>query len=119
GHFLALLNLFHGGDQIAQAGGFFESERVGGDVHTSAKAAGEVGVPAFEEEADVADGGGVCFVGGQALHARSQAAVNVELEARLGVKAGEIDLAGGDLKVPVNEVDQAVGEVGGKIRTEI
>ena len=46
------------------------------------RAARQVGVPAFEEQPHVADGGGIGLVGGQALHARAQAAVDVELQAR-------------------------------------
>ena len=74
---------------------------------------------AFQEQADVADRGGVDLVRGQALHTRAQAAVDVELQARLGMEAREIDLAGGHLEVAVDEVDQAVRQVGRKVRAEI
>ena len=66
GHFLALLDLLHGGDQVAQSGGFFEAHFLAGGFHARAQSAGQIAVAAIEEEADVAHGGGVGFVGGQA-----------------------------------------------------
>ena len=61
----------------------------------------------------------VRFVGGEPLHARAQAAVDVVLQARLGMVAGEVDLAGRDQEMAVNEVNQTVRQVAGKERAEV
>jgi hypothetical protein len=45
--------------------------------------------------------------------------MNVELQARLGMKSREIDFAGGHLKVAMDEVHQAVRQVGREERAEI
>jgi hypothetical protein len=71
------------------------------------------------KQAHVADRGRVRVVGGEAFDARSQAAVNVILQARLGMEAREVDLAGRHQKMAVDEVHQAVRQVGGKVRAEI
>ena len=51
--------------------------------------AGQIAMPAFEEQPHVADRGGVGFVRRQSLDARPQAAVNVVLQAGMRVAAGE------------------------------
>jgi hypothetical protein len=75
----------------------------------------EVAVAAVEEEAGVADGGGVGFGGGEAFGAGAEAAVDVVLEAGVGVLAVEVDVATGNFEVAVDKVDEAVGEVGGEV----
>ena len=74
---------------------------------------------AFEEQAHVADRRGVGFVRGQTLDARSQAAMNVILQAGLGMVARQIDLAGRHQEMAVDEVHQAVREVAGEVRAEV
>ena len=45
--------------------------------------------------------------------------MNVELQARLRMEPRQIHLAGRHQKVPVNEVHQAIRQVGRKVRAEI
>ncbi len=71
---------------------------------------------AFQEQAHIAHGAGVSVVGGEAFHAGTQAAVDVVLQAGLGMVAGEVHLAGRHQKVPVDEVHQAVRQVARKVR---
>src|ERR1019366_6722142 len=119
GHFLALFDLFHGGDQIAQSGGFLEARVSASGLHTHPHIARQIGVAALQKEADVVDGGGVGVVGSESLDAGPQAAVNMELQAGVGVKTGEVYLAGGDPEVAVDEVHQAVRQVGGEVGAEV
>ena len=74
----------------------------------------QIAVPAFQKQPHVAHRGGVGLVRGQPLHARAQAAMNVVLQAGLGMKARQIDLAGRHQEMPVNEVHQPVRQVAGK-----
>jgi hypothetical protein len=76
-------------------------------------------VSALQEHAYIAHRGGVSFVGGEPLHARPEAAMNVELQAGLGVKTGKIHLARRNLEMPVDEVHQAVRQIGGEVGAEI
>ena len=45
--------------------------------------------------------------------------MDVELEAGLGVKARQVNLARGHLKMTMDEVHQSVRQVGGKIGAEV
>ena len=74
---------------------------------------------AVEEEADVADGLGVGFVGGEAGDARAVAAFDVVLQARARMVAREIDVAAGNHEALVDEGEDAAREIGGEIRAEV
>jgi hypothetical protein len=76
-------------------------------------------MPAFQEESHAADGFLIFLIGGETLDAGAQAAVDVEFQAGVRVVAGEIHVAGGDLEVTMDEVDQAVREVSGKVGAEV
>ena len=97
------------------------SKRISSEAagHAGPQFARQVGVAAFEKQADIAHRGGVGFVGGEAFHARSQAAVNVILQARLGMEAGEVHLARRHQEVSMDEVHQAMRQVGGKVGAEV
>ena len=56
------------------------------------------------KQLDVSHSGGVSLIGGQASDAGAQATVNVKLQARVSVLARKIDLARGNLEMPVNKV---------------
>jgi hypothetical protein len=84
-----------------------------------ARNAAEVAVAAFQKQAHIAHRAGVGVVGGQPFHARSQAAMDVILQARLGMVARQIHLAGRHQKMAVNEVHQAMRQVAGKIRAVV
>jgi hypothetical protein len=45
--------------------------------------------------------------------------MNVILKTRLGMVSPEIDLAGRHQKMPVNEIDQPVREISGKVGAEV
>ncbi len=119
GHLLLLFDLFDGGDQVPQRGGFLIAHFGGGFVHAGAQVADQVAVAALEEEPDVPDGGGMFLHRGQPLNAGSKAAVDVILQAGLRVVAREVHLAGWDLEVPVDEMAQAMGQIAGKVRTVV
>ncbi len=76
-------------------------------------------VAAFEEELRVADGLLVDFRRGESFDAGAEAAMNVVLQAGAGMVAREIDLATGDEKAAMDELDDAIGEVAGKVRAVV
>jgi len=76
-------------------------------------------IAAVEQQLDVFHGLGVPLWRGQALHARPQAALDVELQARPWMVAAQIDRAAWDQEVPVNEIHQAISEARRKIWAEI
>ena len=98
GDALFLLELVHGGELVAQAGGGLELLGFGGGHHARGECALELGVAAFEKELRVADGLLVGLRGGEALDAGPEATVNVVLEAGAGMVAREIDLATGQVE---------------------
>ena len=52
-------------------------------------------------------------------NARAKASLNVVLQTRTRVVAREIDLARRNQEVPVDEIDDAIGEIRGEIRAVI
>ncbi len=72
-------------------------------------------MPPFQEQLHIVNRGGVGFIGGQALDARPQAAMDVVLQARMGVRSREIHFAGRNLEVAMDEVHQPMRQVAGKI----
>ena len=112
---LLFLKLVDGGELVAETCGGFEVLGFGGGGHARDERALEFGMAAFEEELGVADGALVELWGGQTLDAWAEAAVNVELEAGAQMVAREIDLATGDEKAAVDEFDDAIGKVAGKV----
>ena len=119
GDALLFLELVDGGELVAQAGGGFELLGFGGGHHARGEGALELGVAAFKEELRVADGLLVGFGRGEAFDAGAEAAVNVVLQAGARMVAREIDLATGDEKAAMDELDDAVGEVAGKVRAVV
>ncbi len=120
GHLLALFDLFHGGDQVAQRRPLLRSASPGWQPPCGARRSRARSLCRPSRKSRTSrTARGVRFVGGQPLHARPQAAVNVILQARLGMKARQIDLAGRHQKMAVDEVHQAVRQVGRKVGTEV
>ena len=115
GHLLAVLDFVDGLDDVAEGGGFFEAQVFGGGFHALAELFRKILQAAVEEEPDVGDGGGVFKIRGEPGGAGAETAVDVVLQAGIGVELGEIDFAGGDFEVTVDEVDEAVGEVAGEV----
>ena len=75
----------------------------------------EVGGAAFEEKLRVTDCFGVGLGGGEVFDAGAETAADVVLQAGARVVAGEVDLAAGQKKAAMDEVDDAVGEVAGEV----
>ena len=73
----------------------------------------------FEKELHVADGLLVDLRCRQSFDARAQAALDVVLQAGARMVAGEIHLADGNQKAAVDQVDEAVGQIAGKVRAEV
>ena len=73
----------------------------------------------LQKQPRVAHRGGICLVRGQTLHARTQAAVNVVLQAGLGVVARQIHFARRHQKTAMDEVHQPMRQVGRKKRAVI
>src|SRR5262249_40648938 len=115
GHALLFLELVDGREQVAISGSALVLLGFRGLVHARTQGLGEIGLAAFEQKLNVAHGFLVGLGRGQALDARSQAAVDVKLEARPRVIPGEIDLAGGNQEVAVNEIDNPVGQISGEV----
>ena len=115
GDTLLFLELMDGGELVAQAGGGFKLLGFGGGDHAGGERAFEFGGAALKKELRVADGVGVELGRGEALNAGAEAAVNVVLQAGARMVAREIDLATGNEKAAMDELDDAVGEVAGKV----
>jgi hypothetical protein len=78
-------------------------------LHALLEFGSEITMASFEEETNVANCAAISVVGGQAWSAGTKTAMDVVLQAGVGVFAIEIELAGGDLEVSVDEVHQAMG----------
>ena len=115
GDALLFLELVDRPQLVAQPRGGLELLRLGGGQHPRAQRALQLGMAAFQKKLRVLDGGGVSLGGGQALHARAQAAMDVVLQAGPGMVAGQIDLATGDEKAAVDQLHDPVGQVPGKV----
>jgi hypothetical protein len=112
---LLFLELVDGGELVAQTGGGLELLGFGGGHHARGQGALEFGVAAFEQQLRVADGARVNLRRGEALDAGAQAAMNVVLQAGAGMIAGEIDLATGNEKAAMDQLDDAPGQAAGKV----
>ncbi len=119
GNALALFDVFQGAEQIAIGSGLFEEFFFGGGGHAGFEALHQVVALAFEKKAGIAKGFGVALVGGEAFDARAEAALDVVLQARPRVIAGEVDIAGRHEKSLVDEVQDAARQAWGKIGPEI
>ena len=92
---------------------------LGGGRHARGECALKFGLAAFEKELCVANGLLVDLGSGEFFDAGAQAAMYVVLQAGAGMVAREIDFATGQQKAAMNEFDNAIGEVAGKVRPVI
>ena len=115
GDALFLLQLVHRRELIAQPCGGFKLFSLGGGQHACLQRAFEVGVPSFQKQLRVADGRAIGLGRRESLHAGAQAAMNVVLQAGARMIALQIDLAAGDEKAAMDQLDDAIGEVAGKV----
>src|SRR5713226_1809150 len=72
---------------------------------------------AFQEQLHVLYSLGISRRSGEVLHARTQAAFDVVLQAGTCVEARQVDLARRYEKVAVDQVHNAIGQVGGEVGT--
>ncbi len=115
GNALFLLQLVDCGELITQARGGFELLSFSGGYHACGERTLQFCVLAFKEELHISNGVCVNLRRGEAFNTRAQAAVNVVLQTGTGMVAGEIDLATGNEKAAMDELDDAVGQVAGKV----
>src|SRR5579863_10772813 len=74
---------------------------------------------AFEKQLHIAHRFLISLRRGQFLHARAQTALDVVLQTRARVKTGEIDFAGGDQEISMNEIENAVRQIGREVRAVV
>src|SRR5580700_10124691 len=79
----------------------------------------EVCRPAFEKQFHITHRFLISVGRGESLYARSQAASDVVLQARPGMKVPKIDLARRDQKMAVDQVHDAICEARRKIRAVV
>ena len=79
----------------------------------------QVGGPAFKKQLHVTHRFLIGIRRGQLLNARAQATPDVVLQARSRMKACEINLARWDQKIAVDQIDDAVRQVGREVRTVV
>ena len=116
---LLLLKLMDGGELIAQLGGGFKLLGFGGGCHACGQCAFQFGVAAFQQQARVTHGARVNLRRRQSLDAGAQAAMNVVLQAGARVIAGEIDLATGNQKAAMNQLNHAPSQAAGKVGAKV
>ena len=116
GHALLLLQLLYRGDQVAILRGALVLLRGGGFFHALPQRADQVGLAAFQEKLHVAHRFLIGLGSSQTLHTGSETSPDVVLQAGPRVKAVQVHLAGRDQEVAMNQVDDAVGEVGREVR---
>src|SRR5208337_1359881 len=119
GNALLLLQLLYGGDEVAIAGGALELLCFGGFGHALTQRFDEVGLAAFEKKFHVAHSFTVDLGRGQILYARTEATLDVKLEAGAWMIAGQIHFARRDHEMAMNQVDDAIGEVGREVRAVV
>ena len=118
-HFLPLAKFFQGPNLVAIAGRVFKLQQAGRLRHAAVQAAHQIAFAAFQQQPSVARGLRVSLRRGQAFHARPQAALDVKLQARPRMITRQVHVARRNEKVAVNEIHDAIGEVGGKVRAKV
>ena len=119
GDALFLLELMDGGKLVAQARGGFKLLGLRGGHHARSERAFQFGVAAFKKQLRVAHCILVDLRRGESLNAGAEAAVNVVLQAGARMIAREIDLATGNEEAAMDEFDDAVGQIAGKVRAVV
>ena len=119
GDALLLVQQLDGRDEIAILGRQFVLLALGCGRHALLQRARQIGAAAFEKHPHVVNGFGVALGRGQSFHARSQAAPDVVLQARPRIVAVQVELARGNQKVPVDEIDDPIGQAGREVRPEV
>src|SRR5664280_125277 len=119
GDALLLVQQLDGRDEIAILRRQFILLALGCGCHTLLQGPREIGAPAFEDHPHVVYRFGVALGRGKAFNARPQAAPDVVLQARSRIAAIQVEFARGNQKVPVDQVDDSIGQARWKIRPEV
>ena len=119
GDALALIGLVYGDELVAETCGELKLHVLGGGVHAHCQALLEFVRLAVEEELHVADDLAVVVDGDEAFDTGAEAALDVVLQAGTRVVAVEVDLAAWDQEAAMDDVDEPVRQVAGKVRTEV
>ena len=106
-------------DQVAILGREFVLLGCGGSGHAITQGSRQFRLLAFQKQANVVYRFLVALGRGQILHARTEAASDVELQARPRVIAVQINVARRHKEVAVNQICDAVGEVGREVRAVV
>src|SRR5579863_5510867 len=115
-HLLALAELLDGCEHVAVARRILILLAFGRLLHRLAQHLGQVAVAPGEQQSHQAHGFGVALGRGQALDARTQAALDVVLKARPRMIAREIHVARGYPEAAMDEVHDAIGEIRREVR---
>ncbi len=119
GDALLLLQLVNRGELIAEPGGGFELFRMGSCRHARGQGALQLRLASFEKKLRVAHGVPVGLGRGESFDTRSQAAVNVVLQAGAGMKTRQVHLATGEQEAAMDQFDDPVGQIAGKVRAVV
>ena len=119
GDALALLQLLDGRNKITISGRALILLPSRSLLHARVQRTAQVGGPSLQKQLHVAHRLLVELRRGQILHTRSQAALNVVLQARPRMKTGQVDLARRNQKIAVDQIDDPVCQVGREIRTVV
>ena len=116
---LLFLQLVHGHKLIAVTRGQLKLLAHSGICHALADARFQLIFLAVQKELHVPDRFPVSVGCDQVFDARAHAALDVELQAGPRMVAVQVDLAAWDQKRAMDQVDDAVRKVAGKVRTEV
>src|SRR4029077_12943444 len=84
-------------------------------LHAGPQRTSEIRRASFQEHLHIADGFLIDLGRRQVLDAGSEAALDVVLQTRPRVKSRKVDLARRNQKISVNEINDAVREIGGEV----
>ena len=116
---LLVLHLVHGHDLVAQPRRELKLHVLRRGLHARGQRLLQLVRLAVQKELHIANRLPVELRRRQPLDARAETSLDVVLQAGAGMVAREIDLAAGDEKAAVYQVDEAVCEVTGEVRSEI
>ena len=81
-------------------------------VSSGIRATADQVMAALQKQPNIPHGACVDFIGRQTLNAGAQAAMNVELKARLGVVSGQVHFARRNQEMPVDETGELLPLIG-------
>ena len=119
GNALLLLQQIDRRDQVAILRGQLVLLALGGSRHALLQRSRQIGAAAFEEQLHVLHRFGVTLRRGESLDAWPQASPDVVLQTRTRIITVQVELAGRNQEVPMNQIDQSIRQAGGEVGTEV